>query len=658
MDLSDIKGVGPKTIEKLAKLNIFTVENLIFTIPSAYTDFSSPVSLKNVFAGDFCLFYATVTKKSPLNLKTKNFSLKVVCDGITLNVFFFNTPFDYSDFVEGEKYLFYGKITSNEKYGKIMSNPDYERAGEEKFLKEIRPVYRLKGLFTQKSFYKLVLSALQTYKPVSLSDGVLSHLAEAAISLHCPKSIEKAYKAQKRIAVEDCVKSILSYRLLKESVKKKENLYPLSIDFKNLEARFGFKLSPSQLNAVDEIISDLKSDKPLERILVGDVASGKTAVAACAIDFAVKNGRQAMFIAPTTVLAMQHCKKLSEYFDYPVALVTSDISKTQKSKTAYEFKEGKIKVLCGTHSLFDPEFNSDNLTFCVIDEQQRFGVSQKDEIRKKNKAIDCLTMTATPIPRTMSLLLSDDMALSTLSKRYDFNIKTYIVNYDKINDMFEYIHAQCQKGRQAYIVCPKVYDVEGLEVFSVEKLADILFEKFSDVGFEIVYGKIADSKKQKAFERFMSGQSKAMFATSVVEVGVDAPEASIIAVLNADRFGIASLHQLRGRVGRQGQASECYLCQSEYPTLNSVSRLNAVKDTSDGFKLAELDFDTRGGGDYLGLKQSGKTLSEKYLIKIDTEIISTSKKTADELMRSFDIKTLFNSLDGEYLTAVEKVSKA
>lgn len=658
MELSDIKGVGPKTIEKLEKLNIRTVENLVFTIPSAYTDFSSPVSLKNAYAGDFCLFYAKVVKKSSLNYKTKNFSLKISCDGVTLNVFFFNTPFAYTSFSEGETYLFYGKLTLNYKYGKIMSNPDFERAGDEKFLKEIRPVYRVKGLFTQKTFYKLISNALQVYKPVSMTDSVLTDISKAICNLHNPLSLNAALQAQKRIAVEDCAKSILSYRLLKENVKKKKGLYPLLPEIDDMSNLFAFKLSASQINAVNEIIADMRSDRPLSRILVGDVGSGKTAVAACVIDYAVKNGKQAMFIAPTTVLAMQHFKKLKDSFDFPVALVTSEISQSQKIKIATDFKEGKIKALFGTHALFDPTFNSVNFSFAVIDEQQRFGVSQKDEIHKKNPSVDCLTMTATPIPRTMSLLLSDDIAISTLKPRYIPNVKTHIVNYDKVNDMFDYIHSQCENGKQAYIICPKVYDVEGIEVFSVEKLADMLFEKFADVGFEIVYGKMSDAKKEKAFERFFSGQSKAMFATSVVEVGVDAPDATIVAILNADKFGISSLHQLRGRVGRRGQASECYLCLSEFTSSASMSRLTAVKDNNDGFKLAELDFETRGGGDYLGLKQSGKTLSEKYLINIDKEIIALSKKVADTIMDSTDYESLINSLDGEYLRSVENVSKS
>ena len=648
--LEEIKGIGPATVKKLNSLGIFSVNQLLFTLPTSYIDFKSPISLKQSRVGDFCLFKGVVRDLNEYNFKRKNFSLKIDSAGYTIMIYFFNQPYLQDRFEIGKEYLFYGKISSNERYGRIISNPDFEDLDNVKKLKGIKPIYPLKGIIGQVAFYKIIAEALKVADISSVSDCITSPLFAAVKSAHNPTSIDDALNARKRIACEELLKQVLSFKLLKEE-NFKTHRYSEIFEL----PKFGFDLSESQQRAVLEITNDMRSEKPMNRILVGDVGSGKTAVAFSAIKLCADSGGSAVMLAPTTILAKQHYEKYKAIGNN-CAFVCGETPAAEKEKIKSDFKQGIVKVLFGTHTVLNDDFYSDDLWLAIVDEQQRFGVEQKDKIISKNPCVDVLSMTATPIPRTVALIFDDEISVSKIEKHSENNVKTFIVLQDKIDAMFEYIHKQCQSGKQAFIVCPKVYDMEYLEVYSVEKIAKKLHEKFSDVGFEIVFGKISAAKKSEALERFKNKQSAVVFATSVIEVGVDVPSASIMAIMNAENFGISTLHQMRGRVGRDGNAAECYLCVGSDAGENAIKRLKTVQNINDGFKLAEQDFETRGGGDYLGIRQSGKA-SGKFDSLFDKECFIDAKRIVSELLNIYDKKTLLGFLENDCLKNVENVSK-
>ncbi len=650
-NLLDVKGIGQKTALKLNEIGIYNVADLAFTLPSDYVDFESPVSLKNTRVGDFCLFKAEVVAISDYNFKTKNFKLKVSDDGNILNVYFFNQPYLKDKFAIGVSFMFYGKIALNSVYGRMMINPEFEPADNVKKLKGILPLYPLKGKISQSVFRNIIIEIFKNFSVTSFTDSVLSPIFSAIYAAHFPVNVDEALTAVKRIAIEECVKEILSFKLLKE-----EKIKPQKYTATELFADYSFELTDSQKLAIDEIVSDMKSLSPMNRILIGDVGSGKTAVAFSAIKFCVDSSYSAMMIAPTTLLARQHYEKFKAIFDIDCRLICGETQKKERESIAKDFKSGKIPVLFGTHSLLNEAFVCDRLSFVVIDEQQRFGVAQKDRFALKNPYIDVLTMSATPIPRTVHLALNDEISVSKIDKRFNSNVKTAIVLENKIEAMFDYIHSECIKGRQAFIVCPKVYDAVGEEIYSVERIVKKLFNKFSDVGFEVLYGQISPQNKIEAIKRFVEKKSAVIFATSVIEVGIDAPTASIMAILNADNFGIAALHQLRGRVGRDGTPAECYLCVNSETNEEGIKRLKTVQTETDGFKLAEYDYNMRGGGDYLGIRQSGR-VKNRFSMYVDDEILTFSNKIACELIEKIGRKELLEQLESRYLDEIKNVSK-
>lgn len=655
-NLLDIKGVGEKTALKLNEIGINNTTDAVFTLPSDYIDFQSPVSLKKTRIGDFCLFKAIVNSISDYNFKTKFFKIKVTNggttnDGTILNIYFFNQPYLKEKFEIGKEYIFYGKILPNEAYGRIMSNPEFENADNVKKLRGILPLYPLKGKISQSAFRNIIKEIFKDFSFSSFTDNTLSPVLLALREVHFPESIESANIAQRRIALESCVKEILSFKLLKE-----ENNKPQQYIEKFKSAEFSFDLTESQNKAIKEIVSDMKSSVPMNRILIGDVGSGKTAVAFSAIKYCIESSYSAIMIAPTTLLAKQHYENFKKIFSFKCAMICGDTKKDERESVVKKFKSGEISVLFGTHSLLGDDIISERLSFAVIDEQQRFGVAQKNRLICKNPYIDVLTMTATPIPRTVYMTLNEELSVSLLSKRFENNVKTMIVFENKIEDMFNYIHGECLKGRQAFIVCPKVYDVEGLEVFSVEKVVKKLFNKFSDVGFEVLFGQISAQRKTEAMNRFISKQSSVIFTTSVIEVGIDAPSASIIAILNADNFGISAIHQLRGRVGRNGEAAECYLCTDNESSEDAIKRLKIIQNETDGFKLAEYDYKLRGGGDYLGIRQSGRA-KVKFAVKVDDVLLSEAKAAANDLLDKLGKKELLKLLESNYIDDIKNVAK-
>ena len=380
-----------------------------------------------------------------------------------------------------------------------------------------------------------------------------------------------------------------------------------------------------------QIYENVTSPFSMNRLLQGDVGSGKTAVALTGIFMVVKSGFQAVYLSPTEVLAAQNYALLQRTFpEYRVGYLAGGCSAKEKREIKQALAEGEIQILCGTHAVLQSDVVFRNLAFCVCDEQHRFGVAQRNLLSEKGENPDVLVMSATPIPRTLSLIVYGDLDVTVIPDKPAERqpIKTSIISERKYNDMLEYIRGEVHKGRQAYFVCAKIDDDEG-QVTSVTELFEELRTRLPDVRFALLHGRMKEKEKAEIMTAFKRKEYDCLVSTTVIEVGIDVPDATIMVINNAERFGLSQLHQLRGRVGRGSEQSWCFLlvgAESE----TALERLNILKTTTDGFKLAEQDLELRGSGDFLGTRQSGKFLSQIKNLRYSTEIVYLAKKLSDE----------------------------
>ena len=374
----------------------------------------------------------------------------------------------------------------------------------------------------------------------------------------------------------------------------------------------------------------------MNRLLQGDVGSGKTAVALCALYAALASGYQAVLLAPTEVLARQSFALAMRYFpEYRIGLLTGSVPAKEKKAIKCDLKSGEIRLLIGTHAVLEDDVAFESLALCVCDEQHRFGVSQRAVLTDKGKATDMLVMSATPIPRTLSLIFYGDLDISTIEDKPKnrCEIQTNVVPHYKYEDMLEFIRGEVGKGRQVYFVCPKIEEDEEGAIMSVTELYEELSHKLFGLRLGLLHGKMKDAEKNAVMADFKEGRLDCLVSTTVIEVGVDVPNASIMVIYNAERFGLSQLHQLRGRVGRSELKSYCFLLTgSESPS--AVERLKIMKTTNDGFKISEYDYEMRGSGDFLGTRQSGKFMGELGNLNYSTASIFLAKKISDEVFSS------------------------
>ncbi|HKL94314.1 MAG TPA: DEAD/DEAH box helicase, partial [Clostridia bacterium] len=521
-------------------------------------------------------------------------------------------------------------------------------------LQGIFTVYPTKGLISQTTFKKIISNCLEIYKPQTLlSDEFCNEqniitLLDTYRAVHHPTSLDEAKNAKARLAIEDTVNNLIFYQNVKKYLIKPRKVFYKTQDIRTVDCQnalncaFGFNLTKSQDDAVKEIYSDLSSDKLMNRIVVGDVGSGKTVVAFFAVYFIAKAKRQSAMLAPTEILARQHYEnflKFASKLGITASLLTASTSKDEKTRILSGLREGKIDFVIGTHSLLNDKIEFKNLSLVVFDEQQRFGVAQREVLERKAGETDILVLTATPIPRTIAMLLYGDLKFTTIYKREEasVNIKTRIVTDDSKQKMFSYIASECRKGKKALFVCPKLYDSEGLTIYSAESLFKSLNKlEFSNIPLGLIHGKQTSDEKNQALQNLKNGKVRALVCTSVIEVGIDVSDITYIVILNADRFGLSQLHQIRGRAGRNGDEAYCFLHTGKAEDKTVSARLNTLVNTMDGMEIASFDFDLRGGGDFLGLNQSGETLDSRNQLKIDAATIICAKKLADALLFSYD----------------------
>ena len=467
----------------------------------------------------------------------------------------------------------------------------------------------------------------------------LSDLYSAYREVHNPTSFENEKKAADRIAVEEYFALISAFKFIKGGREQvRINKYDCSakdlLEFITL--RFPFEFTKGQKMAVNEIFSDLTSNKVMNRLMQGDVGSGKTAVSMCSIFIAIKSGYQAVMLAPTEVLARQNYIAAQRAFpDYNVGLITGSMTAKEKREMKNAIKFGWLNIVVGTHAILQDDVEFKNLALCVCDEQQRFGVAQRSSLLSKGVTPDVLVMSATPIPRTLSLIFFGDLDITTISDKPKtrIEIQTNLVPTEKYNDMLAFIRKEIKNGNQAYFVCPKIEGDEEGAIISVTELFEDLQSKLPDIKIGLLHGKMKDSDKNAVMQDFKDKKLELLVSTTVVEVGVDVPDATVMVIYNAERFGLSQLHQLRGRVGRSDKKSYCFLLTRATQGV-AVERLKVLKNNSDGFKISEYDYKLRGSGDFMGDRQSGKFMNDLGCLNYSTEAIFLAKKISDEAFES------------------------
>lgn len=651
LSLKDIKGVGDATIKKLYELDVTDVFKLFSFLPSKYIDLQQPISIAEAYPGQLCLFEGRAEKVSAVSQRGKRSFYVSFSDNLSDNnklrfkATFYNMPFLHDSFEIGQSYRMLARLSKDTSTFEIV-NPQLEKADKISKLKGIYTLYPLKGVMGQNAFKNVMYAALDDLKKLEYTGRtakINGDLAECFEVCHRPKDVESACKALERLAAIDMALALSIYRKSRDdSQKSRKVLYNLPksiiLDYKNA---LSFEPTESQQAAFCDILQDLNSPECMSRIINGDVGSGKTAVAFFAACCAASAGHQCAIIAPTEILARQHAEKFAQIaraFHINCAYLSGSTSSAERKNILSGLKSGEISCVIGTHALVSDDVEYKNLSLAVIDEQHRFGVNDRSKLEKKG-ACDILSLTATPIPRSLALTFYKDIAISAILKREGAktDVKTRVIS--DVNAAVKHIVNECEtQEKQAFIVCPAIKDAEGYEIYSVESFSKEFALIFENTEVAILHGKLSDEQKNNTMLDFASGKIKILIATSVIEVGVDT-KASEMLILNADRFGLASLHQLRGRIGRDGREAHCYLhCANNDES--SALRLDTLCKSNDGQYLAEVDFAMRGAGELIGVKQSGTSQTPVFGLRMNARILKNAKEYADNELVGFSLYEL------------------
>jgi len=640
MLLTSLKYISDKREKDFNKMGVYTVEELVRHFPRDYLDLRNTTLLKNAYHNDVVLTLCEV-----LNVEVNQYArrpyVKALCQqgGYIFTAIWFNQPYVAQKLKRGE-YLFYGRVQNKYGMGCQMTNPSFESADKNSRLKGLVPVYPLSGSLTQGIVRTAIRQALKKTSYLShipaplIKKYNLMPLSEAYFKVHCPETSEDIKAGSQRIALEEYFLLISAFKVIKGG-REEARMRRYSVteeDLNGFVSRFPFEFTEGQKNAVKNIYSSVHSPHKMNMLLQGDVGSGKTAVALTGIYMGVKSGYQAAMLAPTEVLARQNAALIKRYFpEYNVEVLTGSTPAAEKRTIKKGLASGEVNIVCGTHAVIQSDVTFKNLAFAVCDEQHRFGVAQRSSLTGKGDGCDVLVMSATPIPRTLSLIFYGDLDVTTIKdkpcSRQD--ISTSIIPERKYNDMLDYVAKQAKLGNQTYFVCPKIEGDDEGTVMSVTELYDDLRAKMPSVRIALLHGKMKDKEKNAVMSAFKAKEYDCLVSTTVIEVGVDVPDATTMIIYNAERFGLSQLHQLRGRVGRGDKKSYCFLLMGA-DTEEARKRLSVIKNCSDGFEIAEADLKIRGGGDFMGTRQSGRMLSEIKNLRFPVETVFTAKKLSDE----------------------------
>ena len=647
-DVKYIKGVGPNRVKLLNKLGIFTLKDLITYYPRTYEDRSKPKNIAECIDGEEVLIEAYASGRvSDVRLRGKTMQKLVIRDetGVATAVWF-NQSYLKNKFEQGKKYTFYGKV--NNTFGRITINsPVFDEEGKTSNTGKIIPIYPLTFSLSQNTIRKIMENAIkevegnleETLPEYILKEYHLEGINEATKSIHFPQEFKDFNMARNRLAFEELLTMQLALLELKNSYMNEEKGIQFSKDvhMSDIINKLPFQLTNAQRRVLEEIDNNMESEKPMNRLLQGDVGSGKTVIAMCAAYKAVKCGYQAAIMAPTAILATQHLenfKKIFDELDIKCELLISAMTKKKKTELLERLKKGEIDILIGTHALLQENVEFKNLGLVVTDEQHRFGVKQRTTIVEKGQNPDVLVMTATPIPRTLALILYGDLDISIIDELPPNRkkIDTFAVTKGMEDRINNFIKVQLKEGRQAYIVCPLVEENEELDLKSVEKLYEkCKTEIFPEYRVEYIHGKMKAKDKDDIMMRFKNKEIDILISTTVIEVGVDVPNANIMVIEDAQRFGLAQLHQLRGRVGRGEYKSYCIL-KYEGKGETVRKRMKVMCDTNDGFIISEKDLELRGSGDFFGTMQHGLPEFKIANLFEDMNILKVAQEVAIKII--------------------------
>ncbi len=644
--ITNIKGVGEKKALLFERLGVDSVNALLHFYPRNYIDYSKITPLSETVLGEISCVKATV-HSSPVEHRVRKgmtlYKFKAYDDGTPLNVTIFNNKYQAAKVKAGETYIFYGKIDGSLIW-RDMASPEILPLDCAK----IRPIYRQTESLNSYYIEKTVKTALKNavineYLPDEIRKKYkLCELKEAINAIHFPSSFAELYKARRRLVFDELFGLQLGMQLIKEN-RKAANSYKVeenhTADFEKL---LPFSLTGAQKRAIADCIGDMGSGKMMNRLIQGDVGSGKTAVAAAICFSAAKNGLQAALMAPTEILAEQHFNsfvKMMSSTGLEVALLTGSTTAKKRAEILSRLKYGDIDLIIGTHAIIQEDVEFNKLGLVITDEQHRFGVNQRALLSAKGSNPHVLVMSATPIPRTLALMIYGDLDISVLDElppgRQE--IETYVIGSNIHERAYGYIRKHLDNGLQGYIVCPLVAEDEDNENSSkiaaenyAEKLKNGAFKGYT-VG--LLHGKMKSAEKEEVMHKFASGQIQLLVSTTVIEVGVDVPNAVIMMIENADMFGLSQLHQLRGRVGRGKHKSTCILV-SDAEGDEAKARLGIIKGTTDGFKISEEDLKLRGPGDFFGNRQNGLPAFKIANIFADIDIVREAKSCVTEILQN------------------------
>ena len=638
-----IKGVGETREKALAKQGIYTVGDLLRNYPRAYEDWNKFTSISDAPIGETVCIRAIVSQNPHvLRLKGNKIIVKTfISDGMDyIPVVFFNNKYVKDKLIEDKEYLFFGKITIDKYGAKTMSSPRFEESMEKQ---RIRPVYRASAAIPSKFMERIVENALNQVKG-NIKEFIPDYIVkkyrlmgfeEALRQVHFPDSEESLALAKRRLIFEELF--LLQLGLLMEKSTALSHSAPsVSLDYtEKFYMSLPFEPTSAQRRAVDEAISDMRSNKPMNRLLQGDVGSGKTLVAAAIMYNAVKNGYQGVLMAPTEVLANQHYKTLKNFFgeDMEISLLTGSVTKKNKQIIRDKILSGECRIVVGTHAIIQNDVVFNNLGVVITDEQHRFGVSQRAALSAKGENPHTLVMSATPIPRTLAMMIYGDLDISILDElpKGRQPVKTYQVTTNYHERIYKFIRKHIEAGRQAYIVCPLVEEGDSDLIPATEYYDYLKSTFFADCTLGLLHGQMKPKDKDEVMKRFYSGEIQLLISTVVIEVGVDVPNATVMVIENAERFGLSQLHQLRGRIGRGSEESTCILL-SDAQNEEAKNRFEIMCRTTDGFEIAKKDLEMRGPGDFFGSRQHGLPDMRIANLMTDTRILYEAQKTAKKIV--------------------------
>lgn len=660
-EITSIKGIGEKTQKGLAKLEIFTVQDLIEHYPRNYDVYGDIRSIQSLQEDETAVIEVSVVAL-PQKRKVRNLTL-VQCrvgDATgTILVTWFNMPFVANQLKMGSRYLLRGKIVRKNGLLQMDQPVMLTKENYENNRYVMQPIYGLTFGINNNVIKKAVVQALKSaefpkdYLPVELrKECRLIEYGSAVRKIHFPKNSHEMLEARRRIVFDEFFLFNLALNYLKKQKAVKKSCFQMNPakECETMIASLPYELTNAQMKVWKAIEQDLCSDQQMNRLVQGDVGSGKTVVAALALLQAAVNGFQGCLMVPTEVLAKQHLESLQEILDpfgIHADLLVGSMTAKEKREAYERIKSGEVQVIIGTHALIQEKVEYNNLALAVTDEQHRFGVKQREALSNKGKEPHILVMSATPIPRTLALILYGDLDVSTIDElpKNRLPIKNCVVNTSYRPKAYDFIAREIAEGRQAYVICPMVEESENMEAENVVDYTDKLAHELPPAYVvSYLHGKMKPKEKNEIMERFAKGEIQVLVSTTVIEVGVNVPNATVMMIENAERFGLAQLHQLRGRVGRGGYQSYCIFINGSN-SKESQKRLEVLNHSNDGFHIANEDLKLRGPGDMFGIRQSGMLEFKLADVYKDAEVLMLANEVAKRFEEE-EVKLMLKKYEG------------